>query len=684
MYNDQNIAVIIPALNEEQSLPHVLGAIPRWADNVVVVDNGSTDQTAAIARRHGARVVHEPQRGYGGACLAGIGAAPDADVFVFLDADFSDHPEQMDRLVNPVAGGDADLVIGSRTHGRREPGALTYPQQCGNALACLLIRWFWEHRFTDLGPFRAVRAAALECLHLDDRTYGWTIQMQVRALRAGLRVCEVQVDYRRRIGRSKISGTLRGVIGAGTKILCTVLGERFRAPPVGALNVRREHVVVFARFPEPGLAKTRLIPALGAAAAAGLQRAMTVQTLLTTERLRFVRDVSTEVRFAGGDRTRMAELFGKQHVYLRQREGDLGNKMHRALVEAFARGARRVVVIGTDCPALDCDLLGAAYEALETHDGVIGPARDGGYYLIGLRRPCQPLFERITWSSPHVMDQTLRRAAEAGLTVYRLPMLADVDEPHDLPEWERHRSPRISVIIPALNEAKHVGRAIESALRAEGVEVVVVDGGSDDGTLQMARAAGARVISAPAGRARQMNAGAASARGSILLFLHADTRLPHGYAEELERALHQPCKVLAAFRMRIDHPRAAFRWVERFAQQRARWLSLPYGDQALAVPASVFYRLGGFHDLPIMEDFDLVRRARRLGRVAILGSAVQTSARRWLESGIARTTLVNQACILKYLLGASPSRLARWRDPRGMAPASEPRAELRPQVLSRE
>lgn len=228
MYCDRSVAVVIPALDEECSIPRVLAAIPAWVDERIVVDNGSTDRTAERASENGARVVREPRRGYGAACLAGLAAVGAADIIVFLDADFSDDPRQMDRLVKPIADGTADLVIGSRTLGPCEAGALTPVQRWGNRLSCWLIDHLWYFRYTDLGPFRAIRADALGLLRMDDRTYGWTIQMQIRAIRAGLRVLEVPVDYRRRIGRSKISGTISGAVRAGVTILRTIFCERWR------------------------------------------------------------------------------------------------------------------------------------------------------------------------------------------------------------------------------------------------------------------------------------------------------------------------------------------------------------------------------------------------------------------------------------------------------------------------
>lgn len=213
------VAVIIPARNEEPAIAKVIAAIPAWADDIVVVDNGSADGTAAVAAAAGARVVREPCRGYGAACLTGVSALRDPDVVVFLDADNSDQPEEMAALADPVIAGEADLVIGSRMRGKVEAGALTPFQQFGNRLACVLLRLIWRVPYTDLGPFRAIRHTTLRSLGMRDRGYGWTVEMQIRAAKLGCRVIERPVRYRRRIGRSKISGTVRGTVGAGLKIL---------------------------------------------------------------------------------------------------------------------------------------------------------------------------------------------------------------------------------------------------------------------------------------------------------------------------------------------------------------------------------------------------------------------------------------------------------------------------------
>lgn len=224
MREGRRIAVVIPALDEERAIGRVLADVPVWVDTIIVADNGSRDRTAEIARSAGAIVVHEPEPGYGAACLAGLTRVGDAQIIVFLDGDYSDHPEEMVGLVDPIIAGAADLVIGSRVLGAREAGALTPQQRFGNWLATRLIRGFWGVRYTDLGPFRAIRAPALVSLGMSDRTYGWTVEMQIKAAITGLRSVEVPVRYRRRIGVSKISGTIKGTIKAGWKIL-TMIGR---------------------------------------------------------------------------------------------------------------------------------------------------------------------------------------------------------------------------------------------------------------------------------------------------------------------------------------------------------------------------------------------------------------------------------------------------------------------------
>jgi len=238
---DVTVLALIPAFNEAQSIGQVVSDIPRGlVDEVVVVNNASTDETERIARAAGATVVAEENQGYGFACLRGIEYAKtkEPDVVVFLDGDYSDHPEEMPRLVDPILEDEADFVVGSRIRGDAEPGALLPQAQVGNRLACTLMKQIWGADYTDLGPFRAIRFRDLLALDMQDETFGWTIEMQIKAVEAGLRVEEVPVSYRRGIGPSKITGTLSGTVKASTKILWTIgrmaaaqtrRGERLRA-----------------------------------------------------------------------------------------------------------------------------------------------------------------------------------------------------------------------------------------------------------------------------------------------------------------------------------------------------------------------------------------------------------------------------------------------------------------------
>jgi len=223
MKNSNYISVIIPAINEEASIGRVIDDIPGWVDETLVVDNGSTDRTVEIAEEKGARVIHQPERGYGAACLAGIDALnPNCNIVVFLDGDYSDFPDEMNLLVDPIIENRAEMVIGSRI-ANASPGALTPQAIFGNWLSCRLMKLFWGVNYTDLGPFRAIRRAALEKLNMRDRNYGWTVEMQIKAALRNIRELEIPVRYRKRGGgKSKVSGNIRGVIGAGVKILAVI------------------------------------------------------------------------------------------------------------------------------------------------------------------------------------------------------------------------------------------------------------------------------------------------------------------------------------------------------------------------------------------------------------------------------------------------------------------------------
>jgi len=428
-------------------------------------------------------------------------------------------------------------------------------------------------------------------------------------------------------------------------------------------------LILFTRYPEPGRTKTRLVPALGPEGAADLHRRMTEHTLHRIRSFLAMQPVSFQVLYEGGGEERMREWLGGDLRMDEQGEGDLGRRMELAFSQAFQEGMKRVVVIGTDCPGIRPFHLTGAFRSLEHKDAVIGPANDGGYYLVGLRRPAPELFQGIPWGTEEVLERTLDIARARGIRVELLDRLEDVDRPRDIPVWEREaraatlpvRPPSISIIIPVVDEADRICSAIAGTHADPSVmERIVVDGGSTDGCAEKARSCGARVIRSAHWRSRQMNAGAKAAEGDILLFLHADTRLPPGFESHVHEILGRPDTVAGAFRLDIDGSFPGLRVIEWLANFRSIRMGMPYGDQAIFIRADRFHRAGGFPEIPIMEDFEFMRRRRREGRIGIAPVSAVTSARRYREHGFWRTTWINQLMIIAYLLRVSPRRLARW------------------------
>lgn len=228
MRSDVIVSVIIPAFNEQNGVGQVIAEIPKEiVSEIIVINNASTDKTERIASAAGATVLNEHTRGYGRACLKGIDylikSSPHPDIVVFLDADHSDYPEEIEKLINPILTEGVDLVIGSRALGKKEKGAMTLQQIFGNWLATRLLALFYNAKFTDLGPFRAIRFSSLIALDMQDKTYGWTVEMQLKAAKKKMKCAEVPVRYRKRIGFSKISGTVKGTIMAGYKIITTII-----------------------------------------------------------------------------------------------------------------------------------------------------------------------------------------------------------------------------------------------------------------------------------------------------------------------------------------------------------------------------------------------------------------------------------------------------------------------------
>jgi rSAM/selenodomain-associated transferase 1 len=485
-------SVVIPALNEEPVIGQVVTRLRECAalqaagiTDIVVVDNGSDDATAAVARAAGARVVSEPGRGYGRACLAGVLAAAEAEVIVLMDGDGSDVPEDILRVWEPVRASVADLAMGSRARGRCEPGALTPQQRVGNAVGALLLRLLYGVRVSDLGPLRAIRRETLLRLHMQEMTYGWPTEMLAKAGRLGLKIQELPVDYRRRAGgSSKVAGTLKGTIKASWRILRTIARYRRWQPDdcAGAAMSRqdagatetalaqttcgfhtdshkgeyrtivyapgeaaeqqeapasrpKQALFIVARLPLVGQTKTRLGQAIGHEAATRLY-----QAFLADLGERFTRAAGRDGYdlfwfYAAPDEASEAAFAACVPAgggLIRQESGDFGARLWQGFEALRGRGYERVVVLGSDSPHVPAAWVAQAFAALETDDVVIGPAHDGGYYLLGQRGAPADLFRGITMSTPTVYAETLARAEAAALSVALAPSTFDIDEIDDL------------------------------------------------------------------------------------------------------------------------------------------------------------------------------------------------------------------------------------------------------------
>lgn len=429
----------------------------------------------------------------------------------------------------------------------------------------------------------------------------------------------------------------------------------------GAIHLQsaRRRLILFGRYPMPGKVKTRLIPVMGALGAADLHRRLAEKSLAT---VLTSGGAITPVEFCytGATRSQVRKWLGHQPVRLCSQQGSgLGERMRNAIFGALDQGERQVVLVGTDIPHMAPGHLEDAFDALNRSDLVLGPSKDGGYWLVGLRRKVD-IFQGIPWGSANVLDQTLSVAKKMGLSVHCIETLNDMDTEADLKdglpsdEWQR---PYLSVIIPTLNEEKHIAAVIQS-VRSTDCEIIVTDGGSADQTEVIARDLGAKVITGGHGRAEQQNAGAAAADGRVFLFLHADTLLPHDYGDQVFGTLMAHQVAAGAFQFRTDYDHWGMRMIEKIVYLRSSLLQMPYGDQALFMPKTTFEKVGGFPSVPIAEDLYLVRRLAQLGRIALAPGTVVASGRRWRDIGIWRATLINYLIAIGCLAGVDPKKLA--------------------------
>ncbi len=428
----------------------------------------------------------------------------------------------------------------------------------------------------------------------------------------------------------------------------------------------RDLLQVFTRFPDPGKVKTRLIPALGPENAARLQFQMTRHLLDQAREL--PSGTRVEVHLHGGSARLMSALFGEDLDVLPQSGHGLGDRMARALKHGLDRGAGRVVLVGSDCPAVDVRVLSRAFETLSSRDVVFGPAEDGGFYLLGLsssvsRDRVAPLLSTIEWGTSRVLSQTTDKAAELGLSSALVDTLPDIDRPEDLGRIPGQvlspMAPCLSVVIPVLNEAANLSQTLASLSSGFEVEILVVDGGSSDASVEVAERSGASVLRSEPGRGRQMNLGAGAAQGDLLFFLHGDSQAPFLFDWYIRQGMRRSGTVGGSFSFGLDKRFPGAGLITTVTNVRSRMLRLPYGDQGLFLSASLFRELGGFPETQLLEDVHMVQALKRKGGLVIVPVPVVTSGRRWTRLGPLRTTLINQLIMAGYLLRVPETQLAR-------------------------
>jgi len=458
------VAVVVPVFNEESAIGQVVAGISREiASEIIVVDGGSSDRTAGVARAAGARVIVERRRGYGRACASGAQAARH-EILAFLDGDGADDPAALATLVELVASGKADLALGARS--RMEAGALPAHAVFGNKLAAALISARWRQPVTDLPSFKVIRRETLLELNMTEGSYGWTIEMIVKAARRGYRLAEVPLDYHRRMGgESKVSGNLRTSIRAAAAILSTLARHGF-GRGAGQPLLRRQALVLMAKAPIPGEAKTRLAADLGPEAAADVHRAFLEASLSTACRVcPNVALMCPDERHAG----LLRELVpAGVDVWAQDRPGLMAG-ISQAIARAAADGAQEVVVGETDSPSLPLEHFEEAFRLLDG-DGpgiVLGPCADGGYYLVGASgltdAVARELFEGEVYDGSTICRRTAERAQALGLRVRFAPEWYDVDTLAELArlqaELATSTEPEHQALLKALAAAINADRA---------------------------------------------------------------------------------------------------------------------------------------------------------------------------------------------------------------------------------
>lgn len=402
-------------------------------------------------------------------------------------------------------------------------------------------------------------------------------------------------------------------------------------------------LVIFTRFPIPGKAKTRLIPVLGAEGAALHQKMMTEFIVSQAKGA----GVSIEIRYTDGSDEEMRNWLGNDILFKHQGDGDLGQRMARAISENLNHDLKKVAIIGSDCPDFRSSDIKELFKELEVHPIAIGPATDGGYYTIGMNVLHSELFTGIDWGTDKVLSQTLSSTA---IPIKLLTTRSDVDELSDL-------VPKISVVIPTLNEEKTIEPTLKQVKKGYYTQILVVDGGSTDSTVEIVEKMGVSVIHSLPGRGIQQRIGCEISTGEIVLLLHADTILPENWDITIRSAFKNQKIGLTAFRLRINEQSIKYKLVEFGVTIRSILFRLPYGDQAIAVRKQVLNQIGGFPNRLLMEDVYLVKKIRKLSSIRLLRTSVLTSNRRWKKYGVLKTTIYNQFILWADWLGATDFQL---------------------------
>ncbi len=431
----------------------------------------------------------------------------------------------------------------------------------------------------------------------------------------------------------------------------------------------RPVVLEFARAPVLGRVKRRLAASEGEhealriyrllaqdvhAALSGAQRGGTLDVILC------VADGPED----GPEARAVAAWLPGAHAVWAQGEGDLGARLERSFERAFAAGASAVAAVGTDVVGLTPERLAEAFAALRHADVVLAPTPDGGYGLLALKGPVPALLRDIPWSTPEVAARTRAAARAAGLTLAELPGLRDVDTASDL----EGVLPTLSVLVPVLDEMPRLPQRLgplarAAALHGSDVELIVADGGSSDGSLQAARALGLRVLTTRRGRGTQLRAAAEAARGRWLWTLHADADVEDGTLERVLAHARRGTHPWAFVHTRVGVPGALYGVLAVLTEIRARWLKLPYGDQGVLIKRSLYERVGGYADVPLMEDVLLARRLAAHASPACLGGRLTLDGRRWKRHGLARVSIGNLGQLARFLLGGRQAEdLARGYD----------------------